>query len=396
VTRPPSPRALLVTLGALSAFGPLSIDMYLPGLPALTHELHSSASAGQLTLTACLLGLAAGQLVVGPLSDSSGRRGPLLVALAGYVVASALCAAAPSAAALIMLRLVQGASGGAGIVIARAVVRDLYTGVAVARIFARLMLVVGVAPVIAPLIGGLMLRVSSWRGIYALLAVIGVAILVAAAMLVPETLERSRRSSRGVRQALSAFAHLLRDRSFTAPAAAVALAFGAMFSYIAGSSFILENRFGVAPLTFGIVFAVNSAGLVAFSQLSARSVALVPPSRLLGRGLVAMLAGGLATLLVTLAGGGLGALLVCLFAIVSSNGVIGPNGTALALAAQQDRAGAAAALLGVAQFSLSALIAPLIGVAGARSILPMAIAIAVFACLAFALNPTAGSRRRRA
>ena len=234
-------------LGGLSAFGPLSMDMYLPGLPALTKDLGASASTGQLTLTGCMLGIAVGQLFTGPLSDTLGRRRPLLAGLVGYVLASLACAVAPSIWTLVALRFIQGTLGGAGVVIARAIVRDIFSGAEAARIFALLMAVMGVAPVFAPLVGGQALAVTSWRGIFVVLAAIGIPLLLATFVWLPETLAPERRRSGGLRVTLRTFGRLLTDRSFIVPAGSFGLAAAVLFAYIAGSSFVLEDIYAVSP-----------------------------------------------------------------------------------------------------------------------------------------------------
>ncbi|HZE04452.1 MAG TPA: MFS transporter, partial [Solirubrobacteraceae bacterium] len=187
VSRRPTPRQIVI-LGALSAFGPLSLDMYIPGLPSLTRQLGATASAGQLTVTGCMLGLGLGQLVAGPVSDALGRRRPLLTGLVGYAIASVLCAVAPSITVLVIVRLLQGMAGGVGIVIARAIVRDLSEGETAARVFSLLMAITGVAPVCAPLIGGQVLLITSWRGVFVILGVIGVPLIAGAWAWLPETL----------------------------------------------------------------------------------------------------------------------------------------------------------------------------------------------------------------
>jgi DHA1 family bicyclomycin/chloramphenicol resistance-like MFS transporter len=385
-----------VLLGALSAFGPLSMDMYLPGLPSLTRDLGASATTGQLTLTGCMLGIAAGQLFTGPLSDALGRRRPLLAGLAGYVGASLACAAAPSVSTLIVLRFIQGMAGGAGVVIARAVVRDLFSGRAAARVFALLMAVTGVAPVLAPLVGGQALAVTSWRGIFVLLAAIGVPLLLAALLWLPETLSFERRHRGGLRTTLRTFGRLLSDRSFMPTATSFALSFGAMFAYIAGSSFVLEEIYGVSPQVFSLVFAVNSAGLIAMSQLGGHIVGRVGAHTLLRWGLCGVAFGATGTLIVTLAHAGLAPLLVSLFVIMAANGLVFPNATAVALADQEGALGSASALLGMAQFGTGALVAPLVGLGGPRDALPMAVVIGACGLSALAVNlglsPAAGRR----
>jgi len=377
---------LIVILGGLSAFGPLSMDMYLPGLPALTREFGASASTGQLTLTACMLGIAAGQLFVGPLSDTLGRRRPLLAGLAGYVLASLACALAPSIWALVALRFVQGTLGGAGVVIARAIVRDLFSGAAAARVFALLMAVMGVAPVFAPLVGGQALAITSWRGIFVVLAAIGIPLLLATVAWLPETLPPERRHGGGLRTTVGTFGRLLTDRSFIVPASSFALAAAVLFSYISGSSFVFENIYGVSPQLFSLVFAVNSLGLIAMSQLGGRLVGRFGAATLLRYALGGVAAGSIATLVFTLADAGLAPLLVSLFVILSFNGMVFPNATAVSLSEQEGALGSASALLGVGQFGTGAVIAPLVGLGGTQSALPMAVLIGVCGTGALAVD----------
>jgi MFS transporter, DHA1 family, multidrug resistance protein len=381
-----SVRRLIVVLGSLSAFGPLSMDMYLPGLPALTRGLHASASAGQLTLTGCMVGLALGQLIAGPVSDSLGRRSPLLAGVAGYGLASLACAAAPSVPALIALRFVQGLCGGAGLVIARAIVRDHFHGAVAARMFAALMIVNGAAPILAPLIGGQVLRVTSWRGVFLVLGAIGALLLVVTLRGLPETLPRDRRHGGGLRATAGTLRRLSRDRRFMPYAASFSLSFAALFAYIAGSSFVLENIHGVSPQTFSLVFATNSVGLIAAAQIGARALTRASPALLLRFGLGAVALAGSATLVVVATHGALVLLLVSLFVLASGNGLVVPNGTASAMAEQPQALGSASALLGVGQFGCGAIVAPLVGLAGSHDALPMAIVIAVCALSAFAID----------
>jgi DHA1 family bicyclomycin/chloramphenicol resistance-like MFS transporter len=368
-------RKLIVILGALSAFGPLSMDMYLPGLPALTKDLGASTSTGQLTLTGCMLGIAAGQLFIGPLSDTLGRRRPLLAGLIGYILASLACAVAPSILTLIVLRFIQGTLGGAGVVIARAIVRDIFSGAEAARVFALLMAVMGVAPVFAPLVGGQALAITSWRGIFVVLAAIGIPLLLATVAWLPETLPPERRHRGGLRATVRTFGRLLTDRSFIAPAGAFGLASAVLFAYIAGSSFVFEDVYGVSPQVFSLVFAVNSAGLIGMSQLGGRLVGRYGAATLLRFGLAGVALGSAATLTLTLAHAGLAPLLVSLFVILSFVGLVFPNATALSLADQEGALGSASALLGVGQFGTGALIAPLVGLAGSHDAVPMGLVI---------------------
>jgi DHA1 family bicyclomycin/chloramphenicol resistance-like MFS transporter len=261
---------VVLILGALSAFGPLSIDMYLPGLPSLGATFDAPAWAVQLTLTACLAGLALGQIVAGPLSDRFGRRRPLLAGVSAYAVASLLCALAPTVHTLVVLRFAQGVAGAAGIVIARAIVRDMHSGVAAARFFSLLMLVNGLAPILAPVIGGQVLTVTTWRGVFVVLAAIGALLVAAAAAGLRETLAPADRHPGGVGETLRTFRRLLSDRVFVGHALACGLAFGAMFAYIAGSPFVIQDIYGASPQLFSVMFAVNALGLVAAGQANRR------------------------------------------------------------------------------------------------------------------------------
>ncbi len=343
---------LVFILGALSAFGPLSIDMYLPALPSLSRDFGTGASQAQLTLSACLLGLALGQVIAGPLSDELGRRRPLLVGLAAYALASLLCVVAPSVYVLVALRFIQGLAGAAGIVIARAIVRDLHSGVAAARFFSLLMLVNGLAPILAPIFGGLLLRFTSWRGVFIVLAIIGTLLLLA-------------------------------NRPFMGYALSCGLAFAAMFAYISGSPFVLQEIYGLSPQLFSVIFGTNALGLVTASQINGRLVGRVPPVRLLVAGLIATATGGVALLsVVTIGGIGLVGILPSLFVVVSSLGFVMPNATALALSDHPRIAGSASALLGVLQYAVGATVAPLVGAFGTATALPMAIVIGTLGCSA--------------
>jgi MFS transporter, DHA1 family, multidrug resistance protein len=362
----------ILILGALSAFGPLSLDMYLPALPSLAQQLGGSPSAAQLTLTACLLGLAGGQVVAGPASDAAGRRPPLLLGLLAYALTSLFCALAPSIGVLIGLRLLQGLGGAAGIVIARATVRDLYGGLDLARFMAWMMAVNGLAPILAPILGGQLLRVTSWRGVFAVLAVIGIALLGAAAFGLRETLPAEQRRPGGIGATLRIFTRLLTDRTFVGYALSAGLALAAMFAYIAGAPFVLENIYHVSPQGFSLIFATNALGVVLSSQISGRLVRRLGARRLLTIGLGVALAGGLLLPVVVVANLGLPGILPALFLVVASVGLISPNAVALALAAHTRDAGSASALLGVLQYIIGAAVAPLVGLWGTATALPMA------------------------
>ncbi|MDL4819466.1 multidrug effflux MFS transporter [Actinomadura opuntiae] len=387
-------RVLLIgVLGALTAMAPLSIDMYLPALPRVASDLSTGAMQAQLTLTSCVVGLAVGQAVAGPLSDALGRRRPLLVGLAAYAAASLLCVAAPNVETLIALRVVQGAAGAAGIVIARAVVRDLYDGVAAAKFFSTLMLVNGLAPILAPVIGGQLLRIMPWPGVFGVLSGIGVALFLAVLAGLGETLPPERRETGGLRATARTFRALATDRSFVGPGLALALAFAALFTYISGSPFVLQDIYHLSPQAFSIAFGVNSLGIVAAGQVSGRLAGRVALGRLLAAGLAIVAAGGVALLVAVPAGGGLPAVLPALFLVASGQGLIMPNATALALADRPPQVtGSASALLGLSQFALGGAAGPLAGIAGPRTALPMAVTIAALSLLAAAAAAIAPRR----
>ncbi len=388
-------RSPVLLPGALVALAPLSIDVYLPALPRLAADLEAAPSMVQLTVTACLIGLACGQLLAGPLSDAYGRRRPLLIGLGVHTVAGLLCAVAPDAASLVVFRALQGVGGAFGLVIAYASVRDRSTGAAAARVFSSLMLVSGLAPVLAPLAGAQVLRFGDWRAVFLGLALLSGVTLAGCALAFPESHPPQRR---GTATKVPYFALLL-DRALLGYAAVNALVFAAMFAYIAGSPFVLQHIHGMSPQQYGVVFAVNAIGLGAAAQVNGRLVRRFHPRRLLGAGVAASAAGGVALLVVVLTDAGLWPLLTALFIVVASVGLVLPNVPALALHDHGAHAGAAAALLGFAQFFVGGLVAPLAGADGAGSALPMAAAVAALglaAALTFlALRPVSGPARHK-
>ncbi|MGE8205021.1 multidrug effflux MFS transporter [Heyndrickxia sp. NPDC080065] len=368
---------LVIVLGALSAFGPLSIDMYLPALPKLTTELSTNTSVAQLSLTACLIGLALGQLFVGPLSDVRGRRKPLILALVIYSIASLLCAFSPSIWMLIVLRFIQGASGAAGIVISKASVRDMYSGSELTKFFSLLMLVNGAAPILAPIAGGQLLSFVSWRGVFIVLFIIGILMWLAVTIGLPETLPNNRRSKGGLNQTLSTFRILVTDREFMGYAMSQGLVSAAMFAYISGSPFVLQEIFGVSPQMFSIIFAINGIGIIIASQITGRLAGKVSELKLFIVGISLAAVGGGVLLLVVTSGAGLIAVIPSLFIVVSSVGVVGTTSFSLAMQNQGESAGSASALLGLLPFIFGAIAAPLVGLGGSHTALPMAIVIAV-------------------
>jgi DHA1 family bicyclomycin/chloramphenicol resistance-like MFS transporter len=373
----------VLILGGLTAFAPLSTDMYLPSLPAVSQDLSATMALTQITLTAYILGLAFGQIVVGPISDARGRRRPLLIGIAIYVLASLLCVVAPSVAVLSLLRFLQGFAGAAGIVIALAIARDLYAGSTLARCISLLMTVNFLAPIVAPVLGGQLLTFTSWRGVFVTLALLGLVALLASAFGLNETLETSHRQSSGVSATLRSFRGLLVNKRFVGYALSSSFAFAAAMIYISMSPFVLENIYGLSPQIFGLLFGINALGLASMSQVSGRLVSRMSSKRLLIGGVVALAIAGLALLGVVIMGIGLVGVLPLLFLIVASLGFVVPNATALALdTTDPQTAGSASGLLGMLQFAIGAVIAQLVGLAGTTTALPMAGAIAAFGVVA--------------
>jgi DHA1 family bicyclomycin/chloramphenicol resistance-like MFS transporter len=368
---------IAIILGALTAFGPLSLDMYLPSLPELAKDLHSSPSLAQLSLTACLVGLAVGQLVAGPLSDVRGRRLPLIIGLSLYVITSFLCSISPSIETLIVLRFIQGLGGSAGVVVARAMVRDMYSGTELTKFFALLMLVNGVAPIAAPIAGAQLLRFTSWPGVFIVLGVIGLVMLASVLFGLRETLPVSQRSGGGLKNTLSTYGRLLRDRMFMGYAVSQGLVFAAMFAYIAGSPFVIQDLFGASPQMFSLIFAVNGLGIIITGQVTGRLASRFGETKLLVAGLVYATTGGLLLLAMIALGSGLYVILVPLFMVVSSVGIVSTAAFSLAMQKQGQAAGSASALQGLLSLIGGALVAPLVGLGGSGTALPMGIVIAV-------------------
>ncbi|MEU8676055.1 multidrug effflux MFS transporter [Streptomyces sp. NPDC048560] len=381
ITSTPAARrtGLLVTLvlGGLTALPPLSMDMYLPALPEVTDVLHAPASTVQLTLTACLAGMALGQLVVGPMSDRWGRRRPLLLGMIVYVIATAICAFAPTAELLIGFRLLQGLAGAAGIVISRAVVRDLYDGVEMAKFFSTLMLISGVAPVIAPVIGGQVLRFTDWRGIFVVLTGVGIVLTLVVWKWLHETLPPEERHTGGVGEALRTMRGLLADRVFTGYMIAGSLAFAALFAYVSASPFVVQEIYGASPQTFSLLFGINSIGLITVGQINGKVlVGRVSLDKALGFGLGVISLAALALLLMTsgvFGDVGLVPVAAGLFVLMSAMGLAMPNTNAQALMRTKHAAGSASALLGTSSFLIGAIASPLVGIAGERTAVPMAV-----------------------
>ena len=367
---------LILVLGTLIALGPLSIDMYLPAFPQLTEDLDASASSVQLTLTGMLVGLAVGQLVIGPLSDAFGRRRPLLTGLVVHALASVLCAIAPDVHVLAAVRVLQGFAGAAIGVVAMATIRDLFSGVAMARTMSRLMLVIGLAPIVAPSMGGFILEVTDWRGIFVVLAGVAVLLVGVAFLGLRETLPPEQRRSPRPRATLRTYGSLLVDRSFMALVLTGGLTFAAIFAYVSGASFVLQEGFGLSERTFGLVFGANALGLTLLSQVNPVLLRRFHQVDVLtGALVVSVLAAGALVVAGATGRGGLAAVLVPLFVVLGAAGLAIPNTPSLALSRHGEAAGTASALLGFTQFAIGAAVAPLVGLSGSTTAVPMGLAM---------------------
>ncbi|WP_163893659.1 multidrug effflux MFS transporter [Mycolicibacterium hippocampi] len=361
----PSRTRMIVVLGLLVALGPLTIDMYLPALPKIADDMSVSSSVVQLTLTGTLAGLALGQLVVGPLSDSLGRRKPMIAGIVLHMAASLLCMFAPSIAVLGVARGLQGFGAAAAMVVAIAVVGDLFKDNVAATVMSRLMLVLGVAPVLAPSLGAAVLLHASWHWVFAALVVLAGALLVMAALALPETLPANHRRPLKVRGIGATYLELLRDLRFVMLVLIAALGMSGLFAYIAGASFVLQGRYGLDQTAFALVFGAGAIALIASTQCNVVLLRRFSPQQIMVWALVAASVSG--AVFVALAAahiGGLVGFVVPVWGILAAMGLVIPNAPAVALTRHPDAAGTAAALLGAAQFGLGAAVAPLVGVLG--------------------------------
>lgn len=356
---------MIVVLGALVALGPLTIDMYLPALPGIAEELSVSSSVAQLTLTGTLAGLALGQLIVGPLSDSVGRRRPLIAGVVLHMLASLLCIVAPTITVLGLARGLQGMGAAAAMVVAIAVVGDLFSGSAAATVMSRLMLVLGVAPVVAPSLGAAVLLHASWHWVFAVLVVLAGGLLLTAVLALPETLPVSHRRPLRVRSIGATYLELLRDVRFVILVLVAALAMSGLFAYIAAAPFVLQDRYGLDQQMFALVFGAGAIALIGATQFNVVLLRRFAPQTITLWALAGASVAGLVFVGLTVAGaGGLYGFVLPVFAILTAMGLVLPNAPAVALSRHPDAAGTAAALLGAAQFGVGAAVAPLVGILG--------------------------------
>ena len=386
-------RPLAIVLGLLTIFGPISMDLYLPVLPALTAELQSTPSVAQLTITACLLGLAIGQVVAGPLSDRFGRRTPLLIGVIAYTVTSVLCALSPTVETLILARFIQGLAGAVGIVIAQAAGRDVYSGGKLIRYYGRLTVLGGLAAIIGPVIGGQLATFTDWRGVFLFLAAVGVAILVASLLVFRETLPKDHRITGGLSHTLNDFRRLLANRMFVGAVLITGFTYSAIFAYLSGATYILQGMYGLSPQEYSLAFGLNSLGFVIFGFISGRLAEHWSERGTLAAGLAMALAGALGLLATALLHLPLIAIVLSLFTMVSGVAVTSPPATSLALKDYPDIAGTASSLLGLARFAFGGLAAPLVGIGGANDPVPFGIVAAAAAAAAALCLGLVGRRR---
>ncbi|MEH3090153.1 MAG: multidrug effflux MFS transporter [Microbacterium arborescens] len=376
----------IILLGALTALGPFTIDLYLPAFPALEADFQTSAAAIQLTLTGTMVGFALGQLIVGPLSDKLGRRVPLLCVTALHVLSSTAAAIAPTLELLSAARVFMGIGAAAGGVVAMAIVRDLFGGRRLVVMLSRLALVSGVAPVAAPLIGSGLLVVMPWRGIFVVLAAYGAVMLIASLFLVPETLPKARRTDSGSATVWQRYRSVLSDRIFIGVLIIGGMTFSGLFSYLSSSSFLFQQTYGFDPQQYGILFAVNSLGVVLGVQVSSRLAARFGPQWVMAVSTAVLVVAGSAIVVTDQLGLGLWGTVVPLFFFITACGFTFPCVQVLALDRHGRAAGTAASLIGAVNFGVAGLISPLAAViSGETGITATTMASVMAACGAIAV-----------
>ncbi len=385
---------MVLILGALSAFGPLAIDFYLPAFPAMAQAFATDEKHVQATLAAYFLGLSIGQLAYGPVADRFGRRKPLMFGVTLFTLASLACAYAPNLDTLVVARFIQALGGCAGMVLSRAIVSDKCDPVASAKVFSQPMLVMGLAPILAPMLGGVLVNLAGWQSIFLALSLFSAGCLLAVSLGLPESLPEHipRQPLSG---ALRQYLRLLADRVFLGHALTGGIAIAGMFAYIAGSPFVFIKLYGVPAEHYGWLFGTNAAGFILVAQVNARLLAKRGPAFLLGRAVWLYLVAGLVLLgVAALRPAQLWPLLVPLFICIASLGCIIPNASACAMSGQGARAGSASALMGCVQFSVAAGAAALVGLLHDGSAVPMAIVISL--CGALVVSVALLTRRLQA
>ncbi|WP_396652117.1 multidrug effflux MFS transporter [Microbacterium sp. AG1240] len=371
----------IVLLGALTALGPFTIDMYLPAFPILREDFQTTEAAIQLTLAGTMIGFALGQLIVGPLSDKVGRRIPLLIVTGLHVVASVLAALAPSLELLGAARVLMGMGAAAGGVVAMAIVRDLFGGKRLVVVLSRLALITGVAPVIAPLVGSALLEIMPWRGLFIVLAAYGALMLACALFLIFETLPPARRQDRGATTVMQRYRSVFSDRVFVGVLVIGGMSFSGLFSYLSASSFLFQGTYGFNAQMYGVLFAVNSVGLVIGNQIAARLAARFGPQWVLAFSTSVLILASGAIIVADQLGLGLWGTVIPLFVFMSACGFTFPCVQVLALDRHGKAAGTAASVLGAVNFGVAGLVSPLVGwLSGSAGITATSMAVVMFGC----------------
>jgi MFS transporter, DHA1 family, multidrug resistance protein len=366
---------LALLLGSLGLLGPFTIDMYLPSFPTIVKDYGTTASLVQISLTTCLLGLGLGQLIIGPMSDVQGRRKPLLIFLTFYLIASVICALAPSIYLFIAARFLQGFAAAGGLVISRAIVRDIYSGRELTKFFSLLMLVGNLGPIVAPIVGGGVLAVTDWNGVFFVLALVGLVLVLTVSLKLEESLPVEKRVPSNLTQVLKNFGSLFKDREFLGYALTQGFIIAGIFAYVSGIPFVYQNIYGVSPQVFSFLFGVNGLALIIGTQLVGRLADIIPEKTFLKFGLFLSTTAGTFLLAALLLKAPLLAVAIPIFFLVCSIGIIATTSFALAIETQGHIAGSASALLGLLPFVLGSLTSPLVGIAGEYSAIPMGVVI---------------------
>lgn len=369
-------------LGSLSLLGPFTIDTYLPAFPTIVEEFHTSASLVQVSLTTCLLGLGLGQLIIGPMSDVQGRRKPLLIFLGLYLLSSLVCAIAPNISMLIAARFIQGFAAAGGLVISRAVVRDLYSGRELTKFFATLMLIGNLGPIVAPIIGGAILSFANWKVVFLVLTCVGAILTVVVSFKLEETLPTEKRVPSNIKQVVMNFGSLLKDREFAGYAFTQGFTTAGIFAYVSGISFVYQNIYGVSPQVFSLLFGINGVGLIIGTQLVGR-LSRFSEKTFLKSGLALSMSASILLVIAILLHAPLLAVAIPIFLFVTSISIIGTSSFSLAMETKGHIAGSASALLGLLPFLLGSLTAPLVGIGGEHTAVPMGLIIFASSLLAF-------------
>ncbi|MCV9885636.1 Bcr/CflA family multidrug efflux MFS transporter [Metabacillus halosaccharovorans] len=374
---------LALLLGSLGLLGPFTIDMYLPSFPTIVEDYQTEASLVQISLTTCLLGLGLGQLIIGPMSDVQGRRKPLLIFLILYLLASLTCSFAPNIYTFIASRFVQGFAAAGGLVISRAVVRDVYSGKELTKFFSLLMLVGNLGPIVAPIVGGGVLAFTNWSGVFVVLAGVGLILFLIVTFKMEETLPKENRVPSNFKQVVSNFGSLLKDRQFTGYALTQGFMIAGIFAYVSGIPFVYQNIYGVSPQVFSVLFGINGIALIIGTQSVGRLTDYISEKTFLKIGLILSNTAGALLLIALLLKAPLILVAIPIFFLVASIGIISTTSFALAIETQGHIAGSASALLGLLPFVLGSLTAPLVGIAGEYNAIPMGVVIFSASFLAF-------------